>query len=328
MSSEQAATLEEPTTVNEETVEKVTGAITQLFQTPRLAKDRMPLLNVIFENMDAGCEETLKDICLAPSSFEFEGFDVVPAASAVKDCEGRLAAIFYCQRWGNQMLVMLDRPLLSTLTDAMFGGEGKDIYAESEEPFSPLEMRIGEDFGRVITQYFKDAFKDISPTDVVFDRVETEIEVSIFGKAELPYVMAKYKFEVMEHVGNVLVMLPQGPLFAVRDKLQSNLQASTPRSDTIWKDSFRDGVMQTPVLLEAAVDGPSLSLQQLASLQIGSIIELPLNCHEQVQLSCGEEALFQCRLGKANGHFTVGLDQALGSAAEVVKETLENTPSF
>lgn len=315
---------EQKTQVSQDTVDQVTGALSQLFQTPKLAKDRIPLLNGVFEKLDVGCAQSIKDICAAPSHLEFHSLDVVFANALLEQHQDHLAVIFYSQRWGSQVFLMLTRSVVKSLVNAMFGGDQNEAEDSESEDFGALDVRVAQEFSTVLTNYLKEAFEELSPTDFSFERTETELEAEIFGEPDTPYVVTEMSFHVMEQVGKFYIVLPQGPLYAVRDKLQSKLQAGTPRSDEKWKDGFRDGVMQTPVVLEAAMTGPDLALQQLSQLHVGAVIELPLNCQNEVRMSCGEEKLFLGRLGKANGHFTVGVDQAIGSPQKISEDLAKN----
>jgi len=104
--------------------------------------------------------------------------------------------------------------------------------------------------------------------------------------------------------GTVTVMIPQRILLATRGGA-AGAQDDDHSTGSDWRARFSEEVMRSTVMLEATMPLARLTLGDLASLEIGQIIEFEENAQSQARLSARDKTLFVCEFGKLGQNYTV-----------------------
>ena len=74
-----------------------------------------------------------------------------------------------------------------------------------------------------------------------------------------------------------------------------------------------------PVVLDMGEKG-SMTLEQVALLHVGQILQLPKDAIDQVRLRSGQQGLYKCRLGKAGSAFTVRITDPVNEEEDLLDE--------
>jgi flagellar motor switch protein FliM len=116
--------------------------------------------------------------------------------------------------------------------------------------------------------------------------------------------------------GRVSVTVPQRVLVENRGSAQDNA------SPAGWRERFSEEVMRSGVSLQATIPLAWLTLAQVASLQVGQILELPEQAPTQTKLSAKDQTLFLCEFGKLGQNYTVRIVQPFDAQQDFVEGLL------
>lgn len=83
-----------------------------------------------------------------------------------------------------------------------------------------------------------------------------------------------------------------------------------------WHAQMERALGQTSVLLDAVIEGPEMTLGDVAALRVGQVIELGDASELDVSLRCEGDILFSGEMGRKYGRFAVTIERVLGKLPE------------
>jgi flagellar motor switch protein FliM len=294
----------------------------KLLETPKLAVDRLPVLSLVFERFGVNCMEGLRKLCAAPTSFFVNQIESSNSWDVLESYEDSIALIFYCHEWDCRILIGLDRRCVFSLMEAMYGGDGRELPYEGERPFSTLETRVAKAAGEIAAQALQTSFLPGIEATFTFERVETRIDFSLLGQRNIPVIVSQILFQVLDQGGRMYFLLPQSALHPLREELTRELPPEAAIKDPRWIQHMQNGVAQTEITVQAALEGCEATLLELAQLQPGQVLALKSTTRSLIALECGEERLFWCKLGQANGSLSLVVEEAIDKKDEFMGDIL------
>ncbi|HKZ95904.1 MAG TPA: FliM/FliN family flagellar motor switch protein [Hyphomicrobiaceae bacterium] len=288
----------------------------KLLEAPKLSLDRVPVLHNIFERLAVTCSEKFRDICLPPASFFVNQLESGSSWDVLESYEDSIAAVYYSREWDANILIGLDRRFVFSVIEAAFGGDGSTTPFESERPFTSLEIRLAKRVFEFAIPAFQEFLQPISQATFELEKVETRVDFQILGQHDIPIVVVQILFQVMDNGGRMFVLIPQSALQPIRKRLERVRYQEPAHGDPDWARRMQDGVVRADVTLEGTLDGPELTLDELADLHVGQIIRLAADTQSLVALECEGEQLFWCKLGQAKSYFTLIVDSAVDPKQE------------
>lgn len=293
---------------------RASSAAQTMFEAPKLTVDRMPVLHGVFDSLATACSESLRDICSAPASFVVEDIAAASSMEVLKAREDSIAGIFFSPELDARLLIGFGRPFIYALIDAMFGGDGSEPPFTKERPFTSLEQRIGRELADLAGEHLRQALSRVAPVSLVRERMEQRLEFATLGPKDLPSISARLAFQVMEFSGHMFCLIPQSALHVIRSSLEQKMVA-TQQPDPAWTSRFERRLIQSEVQVLATIDGPVLTLADIASLQRGQLIEFNPKAKDFVVLECAGERLCTAELGQSQGRFAaIACDTTVGAA--------------
>ncbi|MEM9028652.1 MAG: FliM/FliN family flagellar motor switch protein [Pseudomonadota bacterium] len=227
------------------------------------------------------------------------------------DAEDKAIAFFYgSEPAGSPAIVLLPPGLPDLLVELVFGGAApEDVSAKQtqSDEISELALDVSRNFATAIMSTLQLQAAGHSKLAFEFDRTEQVLQEVEFesGSARLFCV----QINVGPCVDSALrILIPEEILKPLRARATTPSNNSVSAvADPTWTPRLHNRVLATVVDLNATVDGPDLSLGDVARLQIGSVIELDAGCLEAVHLNSSGRQIFKCKLGQSNGYYTVNL---------------------
>lgn len=308
----------------EEAQSKATARLTaeKLLETPKLAVDRLPVLPLIFERFGASCTEGLRQLCAAPTTFFVNQIESSTSWDVLESYEDSIALIFYSPEWDCRILVGLDRRCVFSLMEAMYGGDGKELPFEGDRPFSSLETRVAKAAGEIAAQALQTAFLPGITTSFTFERLETRIDFSLLGQRNIPVIVSQILFQVLDQGGRMYFLIPQSALHPLRERLTREMPPEAAVKDPRWIQHMQNGVAKTEVVVQAVLEGREATLMELTEFKVGQVIALNSTTRSLIALECGDERLFWCKLGQANGSLTLVVEEAIDKKDEFMGDIL------
>jgi flagellar motor switch protein FliM len=294
----------------------------KLLETPKLALDRLPVLTNILERLVATCAERFREYCTIPCSFFVNQLEAGNSWDVLESYEDSIAAIYYARAWDAQVLVGLDRRFIFSLIDAAYGGDGSTQPFETDRPFTPLEIRLARSVFNIVTPSFEELLQPITPVTFDLEKVESKLDFQILGPSEIPVVVVQVLFQVLDNGGRMFMIIPQSALYPIRKRLERGRSFESTNLDPDWARKMQDGLVTASVSLEGVLDGPDLTLDDVAELREGQIIRLNADTNSLVAMECENEKVFWCKLAQSKGHFALVIDSAVDRQKEFVSELI------
>ncbi len=294
----------------------------KLLEPPKLSLDKLPLLTSVLERLVGICAERFREFCTVPASFFVNQLEGGNSWDVLESYEDSVAGIYYAPEWDAKILLGLDRRFIFSMIDAAFGGDGSMSPFEADRPFTSLETRLAKSVFNIVIPSFEQLLEPITPVQFELEKVETKLDFQILGQTDIPVVVIQVLFQVMDNGGRMFMIIPQAALYPIRKRLERARSLESTHVDPEWARKMQDGIVSAEVTLQAVLDGPDLTLDDLSNFNIGQILRLNSDPQSLVALECEGENIFKCRLAQSKGYFTMVVDSAIDLRQEFMTDII------
>jgi flagellar motor switch protein FliM len=298
------------------------AAARALIEAPKLALDRAPVLQGIFERLAGMCGEGLRALCTPACTFMLNGLSTGNTWDLVEPYEDGLGGIYYAREWDARIIIGCDRRFVFSLVDAMFGGDGTETPYEGDRAYSTIEIRSMKEALGLAAGALQTLFAPVAQTSFVLERVETKLDFSTLGVDDAPAVMSQFIVQVLDGGGQLFVLIPQAALAPFRKRFERERPPESAHHDPIWSRQIQTEIGRAEVQLFATMEGPSIALDTIAGFRIGQILKLDVTPDSLVTLEGEGQALFRCRLGQSRGMFTVRVEASVDEQQLLLSEII------
>jgi len=284
---------------------KSTTDLREAFEPAKLQLERMPILRGVFECLSSNLAELVRSYSIPPATIELKGLSTGTTRSLFEEYDDGLCAIFGVAPWDASVIIGFDRRFLFTLCDTVYGGDGGNPHVASNRPPSKIEVVTARELLLLASKALESLLSAIEPLTLTLARIETTVDFKTVGVPDTQAVMAQITAQLQEGGGKVFVIIPQSPLMPLRRKLENDRPQTSALSDPEWSRSLMNEVARADVQLTAVMEGPEMTLQQIAAIRIGDLLRLPATVDSLLRLENSGECMFKCTLGQSQGRFTV-----------------------
>lgn len=224
-------------------------------------------------------------------------------------------------------LWVIDPKLVFSIVDNFFGGSGRFHTKIEGRDFTPTETRVIQ---MLLDIAFNDLKKAWEPVlDLNFEYVSSEVNpqfANIVSPSEV-VVVATFSVDLESGGGDFYVCLPYSMLEPIRDLLDAGVQSDRGEKDERWEKAMREEIMGTSVELSSELGEVSLSLRDIADLQVGDII--PFEVNDQVEVRAENLPIFHGELGVNNNAYSIKVTDWIerkntNQLAELIAESTNN----
>lgn len=311
-------------TVQEKTA--IQAITDKLRETPKLSLDRMPVLSNIMEQLASTTVEKLRDYCSAPVTAFVNQIEVRDSWDLLEAFEDSVAVIFYSVEWDARIMIGVERRLLFSLLETMYGGENAETPFEAKRPYTPLETKVGRIVCELAATGLEVAFEGVADITLKPEKTETALEFTTLGQTSQMMLSAQLLLQVMDHGGRMFLFIPQSALYPMRQKLERERTTTPPQADPWWAKKMRSGIAKTEIVVDGTLEVVPKTLGALTKLQLGEMLELK-GGYESIVIECGDQKLFRGRLGQANGKFNITITETIDVYEELIEDILTGVGS-
>jgi flagellar motor switch protein FliM len=294
----------------------------KLLETPKLALDRLPVLNSILERLVATCAESFRELCTVPATFFVNQLEAGNSWDVLETYEDSIAGVYFAPEWDAQILIGLDRRFIFSMINAAFGGDGSMPPFETDRPFTSLEIRLAKTVFNIAMPTFQELLQSVTPVTFELEKVETKLDFQLLGQTEIPVIVIQILFQVMDNGGRMFMIIPRSALHPIRKRLERARAFDASHIDPAWARKMQEGIVGTEVTLSAVLNGPELTLDNLSNLYPGQIIRLNADTQSLATLECEGERIFWGRLAQSKGYFTMVVDSAIDRQHEFMTDLI------
>ena len=264
-----------PSEMRSQIVERLTGAVGD----PKDVTDAA-------RSLGERCAPMIAD-ALAPMFATAVGFTCVDVET-VRFCDSRPPAggehamtIAAADNSPDALFITLDGNAISIALSAMFGGDPDDTVATLGRAPSAIELDVAAQVMDAVARAFNGSgersMRIRFPLPAPIAGADIERQVVRDGPA------ARMDIDLVfgANRGRMTVTMPQRVLLELRGEGRSGAKASP----AAWRERFSDEVMRSAVELEATLPLGTLTLGELARLQVGQVLELTAEAPSQTMLA-------------------------------------------
>ena len=287
-----------------------------------LSLDRLPMLQLILDRLATACGDALKHRVASTVFYALSGVESGRFGEFLDVHDNNaVAGIFHAPGWDGHILVGLDRDLLYTMVEVLFGADGSEPAAEDARAFSAIELRVAQMVFEQVGRALEAAFGLVSQTAFRLERTETRMEFAVIGRRTNNAVQAKFLFQALNRSGEMFLVIPQALLNPLRPSLAKVLTGESTARDPRWSSQIAAEVQKAEVTLRAVLEERHLTLGEIAGLTVGQVIGLDATPATRIKLEGNDRPLFWARAGQAQGSYVLRIDEVIAQDGKSTKDT-------
>jgi flagellar motor switch protein FliM len=177
----------------------------------------------------------------------------------------------------------------------------------------------------IVISELEDLLNPITPVNLDLEKLETKLDFQILGQTDIPVIAVQILFQILDNGGRMFMIIPQGALYPIRKHLERTRALDGTTVDPEWQKKMQDGLASSHMLLEGVLEGPDMTLDQIATLEPGQILRLNADTKSLIPLECQNERIFLCRLAQSKGQFALVVEQPVDREKELVADLISNS---
>jgi flagellar motor switch protein FliM len=204
-------------------------------------------------------------------------------------------------------LFVLDPKLVFSVVDSFFGGTGRFHTKIEGRDFTPTELRVVQMLLNIAFGDLRMAWEPV--LDIEFEYVNSEVNpqfANIVSPSEV-VVVTTFNVDLESGGGDFYICMPYAMLEPIRDLLDAGVQSDRGERDERWEQAMREEVMGASVEINSIFGEATLSLRELATLEVGDVI--PLDVEDEVEVCAEHLPIFRGQVGVHNNSYAVKLTQ-------------------
>lgn len=295
----------------------------RLLDAAGISVERLPMLNVIFDRMTTYCADALRTMSTSPSYFSLSSVHNGRLGDILEAYEpNAIAAVFYTPEWDSRILVGFDRDFVFTMIEVLFGSDGAEPPLDEERSFTNVEIRVTQALIDRVGKALQMAFATTSEITLKLERIETRMDFAVIGRRNNMVVCANLLLQSLGRGGELFVVIPHSALNPLRQSLTHVTSGDVTSSDPNWSRQMKTEIQRTEVELKAVLEERMLTLDEVANLRVGQVIELRATPRTLVRLECNDELLFWCQLGQSDGCYALQVANPVDQKREFIDDIL------
>ena len=295
------------------------SAIERLVNSTAINKDRLPMLDVIFDRMVRLLNTSLRQLTSSNVEASLVRVDWLRFSDFLATVElPALIGVARADQWDNNLIVSIDSSLIYCMMDVLLGGRRSRPGRVDGRAYTSIERKLTERLTKVILQDLSQSFDPLAKVDFTFDRLETNPQFATITRGTNVTIRARISIEVERRVGHAEVVIPYATLEPVRDKLVQMFMGEKFGRDTMWETHLKSELQRTRIDLVAVLHQLEVPLGEVLAWQPGTALKLKIAPENPTVLMSGETPLFAGRMGQRNEHVAVKIETDLDTKGELI----------
>jgi flagellar motor switch protein FliM len=311
-----------------ETLEEADEAAARAAREPLIVNgeasiSRLPVLRAVFDQTAETFSAALAHAIDGATEFEVTDLHAGTLAEMRRSfANGAASAVFQVDALDARVMITFDRGFIELLVEALFGASVDEPFIEEQRALTKIEMRAARGAIDDLVEGFTKALSPIVKTHFRLTQFEQLTDPAMLGRSGTIVVVARCELRYLGRTGEALIAAPRSAFDPYRNELARNPATEGSPQDVQWANKLHDRVVQTDVRVSAVMERGGLTLQDVATFEVGQIIRLPLSPTSLIKLECEERSLFWCELGQKDGHYTVRIEDYVDEDEEFIQHIL------
>ncbi len=304
-------------------VKKVSDATSGLLSSADLSVERLPMLQVLFEQLCDRFLDRLFQLSSAKVELSLQRVWTSSLSQLEINDDNHIAVQIEIEEGEAPALFSIDRGGLYLLLECMLGASGNERpYLETRD-FTVLEFLFAKTIAARSGLAFCDAFDEITEFTTTVTTASKGSQVQTLLDPETSYLAARIVVDAFDRSGSIYILIPQAILIPLKNNIAVVNNHSMPASDHPWMEHIKSQFQNTDVTCQATLDGGTISLDAVSKLKVGQILKLDIPADNPVRFRSNEQDLFWCQLGQSEGVFTLKITDTICQQKNFLDEMLE-----
>jgi len=234
--------------------------------------------------------------------------------------QSALICLVPVSKWGSRLVLAADRSFLDFSTEALFGSSASADTANSARPLTSVDLGVARQVFADVTASLDHMFASGAEPLFQIGELLEAAHLPSNSVTETRMICCVVTVKAAARSGQIRVLLPRSSFKPMQDSIARMLRQPAHHSDPAWAKKLRLEVSRARIDVEACLQQGSMTLEQIALLHVGQILQLPKDAIDQVRLRSGHQALYKCRLGKAGNAFTVRITDPVNEEEDLLDE--------
>ena len=296
-----------------------------ILQAAGLSSDDLMSFQHVFGDASSNLCTRLAQYTSATFVSEVKSLDTLKADALSKVIGSETLIVrFEADRWGGDVLFVLDANLVSLVTDAFFGASEPMAINRNGRPFSAVENKTGETLAKLLSYAMDDVFGSGDGSLFNFKETIQAQQFDINNFQHLRMFSCVLSIKIGEADTNLNLLMPRSCHRPIQEAVTRVLRAPSTRTDPLWAKRLRQEVSRAHVGIEAYILQGTMTLNDLMHLKIGQVLPLPIHAVKQIRLRSGDKPLYKCSLGKVGSNFSVKVSDLIDEEEEMYDELVHS----
>lgn len=287
------------------------------FKTPKkLTKEQMKTLLGIHENFARYLASYFSGILRTYCQITLDSIEELPYYeynNALPDSV--IVGVIDLKPVEGAVLVDISNPVTFALLERMLGGTGNNIDISRE--FTEIEVALMTKVLNQITSFTKEAWASVIPVEARLQQVETNARLIQSMPMEEIVIIAILNVSIWDVKGTISFCIPCINLEGLIEQLNKNKMVSKRQIDAEQeiqlKQAMMDHVKKSLLEVRFMLGKTSLTVQEIANLQVGDVIRLDRAIDSDVKVSVGGKTWFHGVPGTKKNRRAVKIKKVLSA---------------
>jgi flagellar motor switch protein FliM len=231
-----------------------------------------------------------------------------------------LVCIAPVAKWGSRLLLIGDRSFVDCGIEALFGSGASQETGAATRPLTSVDLGIARQIFADVTASLDHMFAGGGDCLFQIGELVEAAHLAPTTITETRMIACAIVLKAAGRSGQIQLLLPRSSFRPMQDAIARLLRQPAHHSDPAWAKKLRLEVSRARIDIEAYLHQGSMTLEQIALLKPGQVLQLPKEAIDQVRLRSGRQPLYKCRLGKTGSAFTVRITDPINEEEDLLDE--------
>ena len=207
------------------------------------------------------------------------------------------------------LVLMVEAPLVVTIVESRFGGNGRFPINIANREFTPFELKSMRRVVDTTLEQFTGAWEPVGRFEIDAIRHETNPQFAGFATAEDLIVVSGFDIAVDHGRGRLETYIPFSGVEPLQDHMTSGIVSDAVDHDLRWSERLKAGVAQADITLNAELGRIEISVGDLIALRPGNVFEM--DRPDTIVVEARGVPLFRGRWGRHGNKIGVIVEERL-----------------
>ena len=212
------------------------------------------------------------------------------------------------------VVLMIDAPLVVSLVESRFGGDGRFPINVANRDFTAFELKSMRRVVETALEQLIIAWEPLGRFELGPLRHESNPQFSNFAHAEDQIFASTFEVAVDKGKGRIGVYIPYAAIEPLQDQLVAGMVDDAGDHDQRWSETLKHNLQQASITLNVELGKIAISVGDLVGLQPGNVFEM--DRPESLVVEASGVPLFRGRWGRHGRKIGVMVEERIAAPTD------------